>query len=82
MAVGCVMKIFLKERKSGMWLKPSGRWEPTCAGALEFSCGEDAIQRAEDSRPMDVQVCFEAADPNLSFELGRERGDFIPRSGG
>lgn len=80
--VGYFMKILLKERKSGMWLKPSGRWEVNREGAKEFSCGQDAIQRAEDARPMDVQVCFEATDPNLSFELGRERGDFFPRASG
>jgi hypothetical protein len=73
------MKICLKQRSTALWLKPSGNWETSNQDAETFTTGVDAIKRAELARPMDVEVCFVADDPNLSFELGRERGDFPPR---
>ena len=70
------MKILLRQRDTDLWLKKSGAWESSKEDAREFAFGTDAIQQAEASRPLEVQVCFEAEDPNVSFELGRERGDF------
>ena len=75
------MKICLKERGTGLWLMTSGKWETNKRDAQCFDCGADAIHRAELERPLDVQVCFEAEDPDLSFELGRERGEFLPGMG-
>ena len=72
------MRIILKDRITGWWLQPNGKWESRNGSARVFSTGQEAIVHAEAAKPMDIQVCFEAEDPNLSFELERERGDFVP----
>ena len=50
------MEIFLKERATGLWLMPSGRWEANREGAQEFGCHTEAVARAEMFHSLDVQI--------------------------
>ena len=52
------MKIILRERTTGLWLKPCGRWEPTSVNAREFATGEEAIQYSIELHLPNVDVCF------------------------
>lgn len=69
------MKIILRERTTGLWLKPCGRWEANSANAREFVSGEEAIRCSNDSPLSDVQICFRFEDSNLNFELNDRRCD-------
>ena len=52
------MKIILRERTTGLWLKPCGRWEANSVNAREFATREEAIQCSIELRLPNVDVCF------------------------
>jgi len=51
------MKIILRERTTGLWLKPCGRWEANSANARQFATSDDAIQCSIELRLPNVDVC-------------------------
>ena len=52
------MKIILRERTTGLWLKPCGRWEPTSVNARQFATSADAIQCSLEFHLPNVDVCI------------------------
>lgn len=56
------MKIHLKERSTGLWLKPSGRWESSREGAQDFDSSLEARARAASTKSLDIQVCIQGRD--------------------
>ena len=52
------MKIVLRERTTGLWLKTCGRWEPTSTNARQFELRAEAVQCAIGLHFPDVEVCF------------------------
>jgi len=52
------MKILLRERTTGLWLKPCGRWEPSSVNARQFASRAEAVQCSIGLRFPNVEVCF------------------------
>lgn len=67
------MKILLKQPRNGLWLKPSGRWEPNSNGAREFSSTQEALLVSEQSCLSELHFCMCFEDRKLNFEMPAAR---------
>jgi hypothetical protein len=56
------MKIILRERTTGLWLKPCGRWEANSVNARRFATSDDAIQCSMELHLPNADVCFVSED--------------------
>jgi CheY-like chemotaxis protein len=56
------MKIILRERTTGLWLKPCGRWQATSVNARQFATSEEAVQCSIELHLPNVDVCFVGED--------------------
>ena len=54
------MKVILRERTTGLWLKPCGRWQVTSVNARQFATREEAVRCSVELRLPNVEVCFVA----------------------
>ena len=56
------MNVILRERTTGLWLKPCGRWEANSVNARQFATREEAILCSIELRLPNVDVCFAPED--------------------
>ena len=56
------MNVILRERTTGLWLKPCGRWEASSVNARQFATREEAILCSIELRLPNVEVCFVPED--------------------
>jgi hypothetical protein len=52
------MNVILRERTTGLWLKPCGRWEANSVNARQFATREEAILCSIELRLPNVDVCY------------------------
>ena len=52
------MKLILRERTTGLWLKPCGRWEPNSVNARQFATSAEAIQCSIELHFPNVDICI------------------------
>ena len=62
------MKIVLRERTTGLWLKPCGRWQASSLNARGFATSHDANAFSMELRLLDIEVCFIPADTGAQKE--------------
>jgi hypothetical protein len=77
------MKIILRERTTGLWLKPCGRWQTTPGNARQFATSEEAVQCSLELHLPNVDVCFVGEDVTTKSAGGSVGGrDRFHSSGG